>query len=385
MEKDRKQLSQKIDDIFIFTPPLGKGNFGSVFLAEHEKTRQRCVCKTISLKALLTEEDKQRTFREITNSFYLNHPNINKLLFIKRTKANLFLFFRLCTGGELGKLQQAYVVKYGKPFPDQVIAFFAKQIIIGLYYLTELGIAHRDIKLANLLVTENKEMPFSYKSNVEDWSSFDEIMDSLPISSHKNISNEVEISYIPFDPLESIEENLSDIRIEIADFGFSKFINRPKMQTFLGTPTTIAPEVLLKQNYDATCDVWSLGCVLFKLKTGTHPFPGKNIQDLYKRIEAGNLELPKGTYSINFLGLIEKMLDFDPQRRISLPDCACHDFFFDSEEKIEVLEKKQICLRFEKLKVIEEFSDSYDLKIELSDSEVEVDGSKYVLITLKYT
>jgi serine/threonine-protein kinase ULK/ATG1 len=65
----------------------------------------------------------------------------------------------------------------------------------------------------------------------------------------------------------------NDFQIKLADFGFAKvFHENVLMETYCGTPITMAPEILLSLPYDKKCDVWSLGIILFQLVYGRLPF-----------------------------------------------------------------------------------------------------------------
>ena len=90
----------------------------------------------------------------------------------------------------------------------------------AVQHLHSMGIAHRDIKLANVLLKK-------------------------------------------------------DLTIKLADFGFAKEESTEEvmMKTYCGTPITMAPEILKGKPYDKKCDIWSLGVILFQLVFGKLPFP----------------------------------------------------------------------------------------------------------------
>lgn len=67
-----------------------------------------------------------------------------------------------------------------------------------------------------------------------------------------------------------------DLTIKLADFGFAKEQSSTEevmMKTYCGTPITMAPEILKGKPYDKKCDLWSLGVILFQLIYGKLPFP----------------------------------------------------------------------------------------------------------------
>ena len=62
--------------------------------------------------------------------------------------------------------------------------------------------------------------------------------------------------------------------------------------TMCGTPNYISPEVLERQPYGLSSDLWSLGCILYALLTGTPPFERPSVQDTLLKIRKGKFNLP---------------------------------------------------------------------------------------------
>jgi len=75
--------------------------------------------------------------------------------------------------------------------------------------------------------------------------------------------------------------------VKLIDFGLSKRFSEEqemeKMHTVVGTPYYVAPEVL-KGNYDKSCDVWSLGVILFVFLCGYPPFEGDNNKEIFRNV-----------------------------------------------------------------------------------------------------
>jgi MAP/microtubule affinity-regulating kinase len=90
--------------------------------------------------------------------------------------------------------------------------------------------------------------------------------------------------------------------VKLIDFGFSIAIDpATKLNVFCGTPSYMAPEIINKTAYSFAADVWALGILLFKMLTGSFPFRGNdkiyNVQgnddkELYRRINNGKMEMP---------------------------------------------------------------------------------------------
>ena len=115
---------------------------------------------------------------------------------------------------------------------EPVCRRFFKQITEAFDYLHQKGIAHRDIKLDNILIEDKTFM------------------------------------------------------IKIIDFGFAAFCtDNQKLKIFCGTPSNMAPELVRKSEYDGRqVDMWALGVLLYALLSGTFPFRGQNEKELYGKI-----------------------------------------------------------------------------------------------------
>lgn len=111
--------------------------------------------------------------------------------------------------------------------------------------------------------------------------------------------------------------------LTLCDFGFAKQLRAENglLMTPCYTANFVAPEVLKRQGYDAACDIWSLGIILFTLLAGHAPFasgPSDTPGEILKRISNGKLDLESGNWasvSAEVKDLVRKMLHEDPHRR----------------------------------------------------------------------
>ena len=91
--------------------------------------------------------------------------------------------------------------------------------------------------------------------------------------------------------------------MKIIDFGDARMVNESvdndalghmRRDTFVGTVNYQAPEVIKEEKQGHSLDIWALGCVLFKMLTGTVPFKGTNPTRVYMDIKNRNIQWPEG-------------------------------------------------------------------------------------------
>ncbi|KAH8598073.1 BcSTE11, mitogen-activated protein kinase [Bisporella sp. PMI_857] len=220
---------------------IGQGSFGSVFLALHAVTGELLAVKQVetpSPGANNQNDARKKSMiealkREISLLRDLQHPNIVQYLGCSSSTDTLNIFLEYVPGGSV----QTMLNSYGA-LREPLIRSFVRQIVTGLAYLHGREIIHRDIKGANILV-DNKG--------------------GIKISDF-GISKKMEASNLLSGP------------------GNNK--NRPSLQ---GSVFWMAPEVVKQTSYTRKADIWSLGCLVVEMMTGTHPFPDcSQLQAIFK-------------------------------------------------------------------------------------------------------
>lgn len=213
---------------------IGAGSFGSVFLALNALTGELMAVKQVEMASNSKEDSRKRSMvealqREIELLKDLQHQNIVQYLGSSDEDGSLNIFLEYVPGGSVAALLNNY-----GPLKEPLIRNFVRQILTGLAYLHNKDIIHRDIKGANVLV-DNKG------------------------------------------------------GIKISDFGISKKVeaglltsssHRPSLQ---GSVFWMAPEVVKQTSYTLKADIWSLGCLIVEMFTGTHPYPDcSQLQAIFK-------------------------------------------------------------------------------------------------------
>ena len=202
-----------------------------------------------------------------------------------RTKQVMYVIVEeFAKGGELYQ----YVADSGY-FTEPQARFFFHQIVEGLGFIHENGMAHRDMKLDNILLDEN-------------------------------------------------------FIVKIADFGFSGSLKGKfgtgMMTTVLGTQPYMAPEILLEQPYKGDLvDIFAIGVILFMLVAGTPPFEQATSDDAYYRNIVDNKwdtfwkyhsqNKPNGIqfFSSRFKELMESLLNANPKKRMPVADIKNHPWY----------------------------------------------------------
>ena len=118
--------------------------------------------------------------------------------------------------------------------------------------------------------------------------------------------------------------------VKLIDFGLSKRTEPNKnMKSMAGTPNYVAPEVL-NGDYNAKCDTWSLGVILYMLMCGYLPFDEENDKELFASIKKGrfyfnHVEFKKCSKEV--IDLITKLLEVDVNKRLSAAEALKHPWF----------------------------------------------------------
>lgn len=246
---------------------LGSGSYGCVYRGLDLETKTSVAIKqvTSSKKPQTQTTSSQMTQalrNEITNMRLVDHPNIVKLLDVKKSSHNFYLICEYCPQGSL----DVYMASKGGQLSLIESLKLIRDIISGFRVLYGKNIVHRDLKPANLLLYRN--------------------------------------------------------RIKIADFGFSKLVahamEAQQILSLVGSPLYMSPQILRGEMYSSKTDVWSLGIIWFQMIYGRTPWKGKSTFNLLKEIEENDLTFPKNPkITQETKNLIIGMLKIEEKERLS--------------------------------------------------------------------
>lgn len=253
------------------------GMTGDVCLATHRTSGRAFVVKSLELGS--AERSVEIGLRnEIAALRTLDHPNIVRIYEWFETPTHLHLILEHCSGGELFDFIKA---QPQTRFRERVAAALVAQITSAVAHCHSLGIAHRDLKLENVLL----ESPA--RSGTE----------ALPT-------------------------------LKLIDFGLSRSF-RPgaattSMISTVGTIRYIAPEVLIarerKATYSEKCDSWSIGVMAYMLLSGRAPFKGRDDRAILESVKRGKYTMATRQWdgvSETAKDFIRRCLRYNPTRRAS--------------------------------------------------------------------
>nr|XP_056717823.1 ribosomal protein S6 kinase alpha-3 isoform X2 [Euleptes europaea] len=248
---------------------------------------KRCIHKATNMEYAVKIIDKSK--RDPTEEIeillrYGQHPNIITLKDVYDDGKCVYLVTELMKGGEL--LDKILRQKF---FSEREASAVLLTITKTVEYLHAQGVVHRDLKPSNILYVDESGNPES---------------------------------------------------IRICDFGFAKQLRAENglLMTPCYTANFVAPEVLKRQGYDAACDIWSLGVLLYTMLTGYTPFangPDDTPEEILARIGSGKFSLSGGYWnsvSDTAKDLVSKMLHVDPHQRLTAAQVLKHPWIVHCDQ-----------------------------------------------------
>lgn len=264
-------------------------------------------------------KNRQRQQREIDILTAVHHPNIVSLYELFETPSTLCFVMELCDGGELFPFVQTCGA-----IPEFFVKLIVFQVLKGVQYLHQVGIAHRDLKLENVLLSKPCSLPtlcqvqrdtalLTYQNGRQQ--KRDRVGVGLPAAScmpsaaHRSTG----VGLPPSNNVPLREYYHSTVvaspmwwpQVKISDFGLSRTMETKHsasggggfsalMSTMCGTPLYAAPEVTITSlraaaaGYTEAVDLFSIGVLCFALLCGKPPFP--TMRDAFGRPQKGRLD-----------------------------------------------------------------------------------------------
>lgn len=242
-----------------FVKQIGKGCFATCYLVFDRKYNKEFICKACYTKEQTNEDKNKQKFyhNEIDALINVVHPNIVKIYNYFSENNYFFIILEYCKNLSLDK----YIYHHGG-LSSLVLYDFIVQFAVALQYIHSIGIAHHDIKPANLLLDEFN-------------------------------------------------------KVKLADFGFAS-IKGSDEKELRGSLAFIPPEKLTGQSYDPfASDTWSFGVSVYYLAFGALPFPGDSREEIENKIKKANYVIPPNAQEY-IKTIIQNTLVVDPSKRMTM-------------------------------------------------------------------
>lgn len=198
------------------TKVIGQGKFGVVYKGHHKRTKKTVAIKVLDLDTKYDEVvDVQQEIQFLAD--LKNTPNVTHYYGSFLDGSKLWIIMDYCAGGSMRTLLKAGV------FDERYLGVIVREVLMALLAVHKLGVIHRDLKAANILVTNEGQ-------------------------------------------------------VQLCDFGVAAqlTVNAAKRTTIAGTPFWMAPEVIREgDHYNVKADIWSLGITIYELATGNPPYCDK--------------------------------------------------------------------------------------------------------------
>ncbi|KAI8823556.1 kinase-like domain-containing protein [Fimicolochytrium jonesii] len=241
--------------LFVKHERIGKGSFGEVYRGINRLTNEVVAIKILNLD---TDDDEINDVRkEITMLSHCDSEHITRYHGAYLNETKLWVVMDYAAGGSMRA-----ILKSG-PIDERFIAIIAREVLHALVYLHKYAaIIHRDIKAANILLTD-------------------------------------------------------DGKVKLCDFGVAGQITMSSLRrnSFVGTPYWMAPEIIRRAQYDYKADIWSLGITIIELATGNPPFADQDPRKaifLIPRTRPARLE---GKFSSALREFLALCLKEEPEER----------------------------------------------------------------------
>lgn len=245
-------------DQFVVGRTIGVGSFGRVLLFKHKKTNYTYAAKVMNKEKIVRMNQAHRVVEEKRILQSICCKFLTDLRFTFKTNSNLFLLMPFIKGGELFSY-----LKKSTRFPESQVRFYVAQVLLAFEYLHTIEVVYRDLKPENVILE-------------------------------------------------------CDGYLKLIDFGFAKHVPT-STSSFIGTPEYMAPEMLIRtrreKGYGYSVDVWSMGVFIYELTTGSPPFSGDNLFQVFNRIIKRKYSMP-ADFNVSLMDLLQKIFQVDVELRI---------------------------------------------------------------------
>uniref|UniRef100_A0A1B6DXA2 Serine/threonine-protein kinase ULK3 n=1 Tax=Clastoptera arizonana TaxID=38151 RepID=A0A1B6DXA2_9HEMI len=250
---------------------IGTGSYSTVYKGYHKSKIHEPVAIKCVEKSKLSPTGKDNIVTEISLLKMLQHEYIVEMKDFTWDERFIYIIMEYCDGGDL-----SHFIRKRRKLPESVCQKFMQQLAVALKFLRSHNVCHLDLKPQNLLLVTKPSLT-----------------------------------------------------LKVGDFGFAQFLSNETFQcTLRGSPLYMAPEMLIKRQYDAKVDLWSVGIIAYECLFGRAPYSSSNIKELQEKIKSkADIEIPENSrVSNDCRDLLLKLLQHNPEDRISFEALFAHPF-----------------------------------------------------------
>ncbi|KJX93050.1 MAP kinase like protein [Zymoseptoria brevis] len=276
---------------------VGGGTFGSVYAAINLDSGHLMAVKEIRLqdpKLIPTIVSQIRD--EMSVLQVLDFPNVVQYYGIEPHRDKVYIFMEYCSGGSLAGL-----LEHGRIEDETVVQVYALQMTEGLAYLHQNNVVHRDIKPENILLDHNGV-----------------------------------IKYVDFGAAKVIAKQGKTI---VADGPNGQ----GRQGSVQGTPMYMSPEVIKGGRHPharlGAADIWSLGCVISEMATGSRPWTNmdNDFAIMYNIANGNSPQMPsKDQMSDVGLDFLRRCFERDPAKRASAAELLQHEWILSIKSQLSL-------------------------------------------------
>ena len=258
--------------------PLGEGTFGLVWRCTPKSSKvireDKEMAAKIVRKARLQPRDMKYLLGddgEVKLHLTMKHEHICELLEYFDEPGTVTLILEYCRGGDLFDAIVAQSKITGRGFTELQAIIATRHVLSALQYLHKQKVVHRDIKCENILLK------------------------------HTGIK---------------VEDNI----FKLCDFGFAAHDSGDGLTDRLGSPDTVAPEIVVGTKYSTPVDMWSAGVLVYMMLSATPPFYAPTDNEVLRKVKTGSYNLsgePWDSLPRPPKDLIASLMTVDPKKRPS--------------------------------------------------------------------
>ena len=293
-----------IDD-YTLIKQIGSGQLGKTYLTSKKGLETKYATKVYERRIYSNSFERELLLNEITILKEVYHPNIIKLIDLKKSTKFYFLIFEYCNGGTLQDFLEQYQKKYNKAPSEEKVQYIMRQIIHVIKYLHNKKIVHTNISLDNIMI------------NYEDEN-------------------------------DRINNNIMKAKIKIIGFSLASYLKKGEyLYSITGGHINLDPICIFKLNkipeykdsgYDEKLDIWSLGIIFYELLIGKNPFDACSMDELLEMVIKGDFYIPI-TISKEAISFLNCMMRYDLKDRLSIDILYNHEFL---RKNVNVFTKLEI-------------------------------------------